>query len=73
MKTLKQIVHGCNALARRFYKMQGCVVNDEFKFYEAHHPAEVGCWNMAVAAYDYIEGTDVESCLEELNENKEAK
>lgn len=63
MKTDQQIVDGANALARRFYKMQGCEVPDGFKFYEAHHPAEVACWVMAVAAYDHIESTDVEDAL----------
>jgi hypothetical protein len=57
------IVRRCNNLARTFYKMQGCEVPDDFKFYQAHHPAEVGCWNMAVAAYEQITFTDVDDCL----------
>ncbi len=63
MKTDREIVDECNALARSFYKMQGCEVPDGFKFYEATHPMEAGCWNMAVLAYDHIEGTDVDSAL----------
>lgn len=64
VKTEREIVEACNGLARTFYGMQGCKVPDGFKFYEAHHPAEVACWQMAVAAYDHIEGTDVEDCLD---------
>ncbi len=68
MKAEQQIVDDCNALARQFYKMQGCEVPDDFKFYEAHHPMEVGCWNMAVLAYDHIEGTDVEDALAQVDD-----
>jgi hypothetical protein len=64
----QQIVDECNALARQFYKMQGCEQSSDFKFYEATHPAEAGCWNMAVLAYDHIEGTDVGDCLGQLDE-----
>ena len=66
MKTAQQIVDDCNALARSFYEMHGNEVDDDFKFYEAHHPQEVSMWNLAVHAYDHIEGTDVEDCLVEV-------
>lgn len=62
-KTLADIVKRGNDLARQFYASMGCVVPDDYKFYEATHPQEVGCWNMAVMAYDFIEGTDLEDCL----------
>lgn len=68
MKTAKQIVEEANALARSFYLMTGCEVDDDFKFYEAHHPAEVGCWNQAVVAYEHIAGTDVEDCLMQVQD-----
>lgn len=67
-QTPQQIVERCNELARTFYKMQGCNADVNFKFYEAHHPLEVGCWNMAVVAYDHIEGTDVQDCLDEIRD-----
>lgn len=70
-KTSRQIVDDCNQLARLFYGMQGCVTHDDYKFYEATHPQEVGCWNMAVAAYEHIEGTPVEDCLSDLEEPSE--
>lgn len=34
----EKIVDRCNALARTFYKTQGCEVPEDFKFYDAHHP-----------------------------------
>ena len=68
VKTPEKIVAEANDLARLFYRMSGCEVPDGFKFYEAHHPAEEGCWNMAVAAYEHIEGTEVEDCLAQLED-----
>lgn len=65
-KSERELVEECNQLARAYYKMLGCEVNDDFKFYEAHHPAEVNCWNMAVMAYDHIRSTDIENCLIEI-------
>jgi hypothetical protein len=69
MRTAKQIVDDCNSLARRFYSMGGCDVSDDFKFYDATHPEEAGCWNQAVAAYEHIEGTEVEDALNEYLED----
>lgn len=68
IKTEREIVDGCNELARLFYSMQGYQVPDDYRFYEAHHPHEVGCWNMAVAAYEHIEGTPVEDALSNLED-----
>ena len=66
MKTEQQIVDGCNALARNFYLMHECQVPDGHKFYEATHPMEVLMWNLAVHAYDHIEGTDVADALSQV-------
>lgn len=68
LKTSRELVAECNALARTFYRMVGCEVPDDYKFYEASHPAETGCWDMAVAAYEHIEGTPIEDCLCDLEE-----
>lgn len=68
LKTEKQIVDDTNKLARLFYKMSGNAVPDGDKFYEAHHSAEVLCWDMAMAAYDHIEGTDVIDALCEIED-----
>jgi hypothetical protein len=70
-KTEAEIVEGCNELARLFYKSLGYQVPDGFKFYEAHHPQEVGVWNMAVMAYDHIADTDVENALLNLDDEDE--
>jgi len=74
IKTVAEIVKDGNALARSFYAAMGKVVADDYKFYEATHPEEYGCWIQAVIAYDHIEGTDLEDCLaefldDELNES----
>ena len=68
MITAEEIVAGCNELAREFYKMRGYEVQKNYKFYEAHHPEEIGCWAMAVVAYDRIQGTDVESALDDMQD-----
>lgn len=72
MKTPQKIVDEANQLARLFYASRGCEVPDDFKFYEARHPAEEGCWVQACIAYEHIEGTDVADALNELEiENEE--
>lgn len=68
MKTLEEIVNDCNKLAGLFYLMQGCKVDNNFKFNTSEHPTEQGMWNMAVAAYEYIEGTDVEQALLDIED-----
>lgn len=66
--TAKEIVANCNALARQFYLMHGHQVPEGYRFDQAHHPQERAMWAMAVLAYDEIEGTDVESALDELED-----
>ena len=65
-KTVEDVVAEGNELARQFYRSMGCVVPEGYKFYEATHPQELGCWNLAVIAYEHIEGTDLEECLDEM-------
>lgn len=67
----REIVKQCNALACEFYRLQGCQSPEGFQFYRAHHPAEARCWAMAVAAYDHIEGTDVDAALDLLDHGGE--
>lgn len=69
MKTAKQIVSDCNDLARTFCEMQGYQAPEGRKFYEKANSREEGFWNLATAAYDHIEGTDVDACLDELLED----
>lgn len=63
--TEKQVINRTNDLARRFYEMQGCVVPRKYKFWQATHPAERLCWDMAVVAMEHIAKTDVENALTE--------
>ncbi len=65
MKLPEQIIHECNQLAIRFYKAAGYEVPSTYKMYEATHPQEVGYWNLAVIAYEHIEGTDIDEVLDE--------
>lgn len=69
-KTDKQVVTDCNELARKFYLMLGCQVEEATQFQSAIHPTEQLMWRMAVMAYEFIEGTDVESALDSLEEEE---
>lgn len=66
--TNREIVAGCNELARIFYRMHGCDVAAGFRFDRADHPQEQSMWYLAAAAYDYIADIDVENALELLDE-----
>lgn len=48
-KTFNQL----NTLARKFYEMSGCEVEEGYDFSEATHPAEEGMWNLAEVSYDF--------------------
>lgn len=65
-KTLEEIVNDCNELSRLFYKAMGYVVKKGYRFDRATHPQERAVWDQAVVAFEFIEGTDVESALDEL-------
>ena len=62
-RTDQEIVDQTNALARKFYEMQGYKVPDDFKFYLAHHPQEVAAWDMAVTAQLELTDTDADDAL----------
>lgn len=62
--TDKEIVEQTNRLARRFYQMQGYIVDKKYKFYKATHPQEMLCWRMACAAQDVLTATDVEGNID---------
>ena len=66
--TLRELVENCNKLARKFYLMHNCQVGDNFKFYNATHPHEVLCWEMAKEAYLQINGTCVDDVLDDLED-----
>jgi len=66
-KTEEEVIEDCNKLAIKFYKKAGFVVEEDYKMYDATHPEEVFYWDLAVLAYDFIEGTDVLSALDEID------
>lgn len=67
--TDRELVDKCNELAIRFYRMNGYQVDPTYKMYEATHPQEVGAWNMAVEAFDFVNGSDVENALDCLEDD----
>lgn len=66
--TDQEVVDKALELARIIYKSNGYNVPKGFKFYDSHHPQEIGMWNIAVMAFDFIDGTDVESALDNVAE-----
>lgn len=69
-KTDREIVECANLLARRFYAEAGYVVAEDYLFYKAEHPHAQLMWEYACAAFECIEGTDVENALAELDEER---
>ena len=43
-----------NVLAKLFYMIDGCQVNDGYDFSAAQHPAEKRCWNQAIVACFFL-------------------
>jgi len=68
-KTARQIVNEANELAKTFCEMFGFEASSGHKFHERLNPRDAGFWELAVAAYDHIEGTDVEDALYELEDS----
>lgn len=66
MRDDQQIMDECNELARHFFALHGYQVPDGFEFWKAQHPVALRCWDMAAAAYEHIEGTDLQNCLANL-------
>ena len=60
------IVKKANELARRFYLAHGCNVEKGYRFDKATHPQERRMWNLTRMAYSFIEGTDIEEALVEI-------
>lgn len=68
-RTNAETVALCNRLARRFYAVHGCSVTQGYRFDQATHPDERRMWNLAVLAFDYIEGTDIEDVLAQMEDD----
>lgn len=69
-KSNRDLVAKCNELARQFYEIDGYEVLEGYEFFNATHPQEVGAWRMAVLAYEFIEGTDIENALCDLEDDE---
>jgi len=65
MKICEKIIENANKLARKFYLAYGNKVEKGYRFDKANHPQEKGMWDLAVIAYEFIDGTEVEEALEE--------
>jgi len=68
MRTNEQVVRDANELARKFYSMNGCKVKKGFNFESSCHPQERLMWDMAVKAYEVIDGTDVDDALADIED-----
>ena len=70
-KTDQEIVDEANGLAAQFYKAHGYEVPEGYKFHEATHPHEISMWNMAVLAYEYLTGTDLNDALSGIEDEED--
>lgn len=68
MKTDQQVIDDCNELASKFCDVFGYEVDGEHEFHLSPNPQMAMMWDLAVTAYEFIEGTDVENALDELEE-----
>ena len=59
MRTDEQILKQTNELANKLYGHLGYIEREKFKFYNATHPIEIMCWNMACEAQLLLTATDV--------------
>lgn len=66
--TDREVVDGCNALARLFYLRHGCVVEPGYRFDSSGHPQERMMWDLAATAYERLLHTDAESALSNLED-----
>lgn len=71
IRTAQQIVEACNKLARQFYSMHGCGSPEGYRFDQSRHPQEKGMWNLAAAAYYWIDGTDPNEALAEIDDDSD--
>lgn len=64
----RELVEWANGLARRFYQAMGYVRPEGYRFDKATHPQEVLCWQLAVIACDEYDGTDLDECVSEMED-----
>lgn len=66
LESNKDIAERCNGLARLFHRSKGFNVPDDCDMSESRHHDEIHSWNLAVTAFEYICGFDVQEALEDL-------
>ena len=69
-RTPQQIVDQTNYLARKIYEILGYVVDEGYRFDQAHHPQEQHMWELACLAQEILTDTDVPSVLSEIDEDE---
>jgi hypothetical protein len=67
--TPEKVVRVANSLARKFYRIQGYTVRQGYRFDQATHPQERGCWQMARIALLRLRRTDPDDAVLELDED----
>lgn len=66
------LVKRCNNLARMFYSSMGYQVPIGYRFDLAHHPHELGCWNMASMAFEDLLNISMDDVLTDVEEELDA-
>ncbi len=66
--TDEEVVNSGLDLARKIYSVMGYQVEKGFKFYESSHPQEEGIWHIVVMSFDHINGTDLQTALESIQD-----
>lgn len=69
-RTNLEIVQQTKELASRFYGMMGYMQGADYDWQGSQHPQERLCWEMACEAQDLLTETDVEDCLNDLEDEE---
>ncbi|WP_241608922.1 hypothetical protein [Rosenbergiella australiborealis] len=63
-----EIVNQAIELANKFYQQHGYVSREGFKFWQSPHPQERLMFDMACAAFDLLQGTELMDIVNELED-----
>ena len=70
-KTPVELRDLANELARELYVIRGYEVPKGYRFDRANHPHEIEAWRGARAAFEILQGTDLDDVLAELEEGED--
>jgi hypothetical protein len=62
-------IRRANDLAREFYRHHGFTGPKDYRFDKAKHTRENHMWELAAAAFEFFEDTDISEVREELEES----